>query len=106
MSGALAELTKATFDDAVKAGVTLVDFWAPWCPPCRAQTPILEAVAPKLAGRAAVAKVNVDEQGDLAARFSVASIPTLVLFKDGKEARRLTGLQQADELVTAVEALL
>ena len=106
MSGALAELTKANFDDAVKAGVTLVDFWAPWCPPCRAQTPILEAVAAKLTPRAGVAKVNVDEQGDLAARFSVESIPTLILFKDGKEARRFTGLRQADELETAVEALL
>jgi len=59
-----------------------------------------------VAGRAAVAKVNVDEQGDLAARFSVESIPTLILFKDGKEQRRLTGLQQTDELVAAVEALL
>ena len=59
-----------------------------------------------MAGRAAVAKVNVDEQGDLAARFSVESIPTLILFKAGKEQRRLAGLRQTDELVTAVEAFL
>jgi len=82
----------------------LIDFWAPWCGPCRAQAPILDTVADQVGERAIVAKVNVDEEGELAARFGVQAIPTLVVLKQGKLAQRLVGLQQAQALVQALEA--
>jgi thioredoxin 1 len=81
----------------------LIDFWAPWCGPCRAQAPILDAVAEQLGDRAIIAKVNVDEEQDLAAHFGVQAIPTLVVLKQGQPAQRLVGLQQAPALVRALE---
>jgi thioredoxin 1 len=82
----------------------LLDFWAPWCGPCRAQAPILDQVADQVGDRAIVAKVNVDEEGELAARFGVQAIPTLVVLKQGQLAQRMVGLQQAPALVAALEA--
>ena len=106
MAAGVRELTPADFDQAVAGGVTLVDFWAPWCGPCRMQTPILEQLAGPLAGRAAVAKVNVDEAQDLAAKFGVRSIPALLVFKDGAVVKQFVGLQRGDVLLQAVEAAL
>jgi thioredoxin 1 len=83
----------------------LIDFWAPWCGPCRSQGPILEQVSDKVGDRAIVAKVNVDEEPGLSAPFGVQAIPTLVVMKGGKVVQRFVGLQQADTLVKAVEAL-
>ncbi len=106
MAAGLQELTGADFDTTVAQGVTLVDFWAPWCGPCRMQTPILEQLVGTLAGRAKVAKVNVDEARDLALKFSVRSIPALMVFKDGKVAKQFTGLTRADQLLAAIEEAL
>jgi thioredoxin 1 len=69
----------------------LVDFWAPWCGPCRLVSPVVEAIADKNAGKIATAKVNTDENQQLAMRYSIFSIPTLIVFKDGREATRLVG---------------
>lgn len=80
----------------------LVDFWAPWCAPCRAQAPILGAVADQAGERAEVVQVNVDDAPDLARELQVASIPTLVLFQDGKEVRRFVGVQSAKTLSGAL----
>ncbi len=96
-------LGTADFDQAVTSGVVLVDFWAPWCGPCRKQGPIVEAVAKAVGKQAVVAKVNVDENQILAQRYQVSSIPTLILFKDGKIVKRMVGLQQERALVEAVE---
>lgn len=106
MSGKVKDLTDATFIEAVKTGVTLVDFWAPWCPPCRAQGPIVEKLADAFDGKALVAKVNVDEETAAAEKYGVANIPTIVLLKDGKEAKRFVGLQQEAALRDAINAAL
>jgi len=106
MAADVKELTAADFDQAIASGVTLVDFWAPWCGPCRMQGPIIDQVAGALAGRAAVAKVNVDEAQDIAARFSIRSIPALMVFKDGQVVKTFVGLQRGDILLQTVEAAL
>lgn len=99
MSGKLKDLTADNFNDTIATGTVLVDFWAPWCGPCKMQTPILEKVAEKIGDKAVIAKVNVDEVPALAAQFGVRSIPTLILFKDGEKVRDFIGVQQEPALV-------
>lgn len=79
-------------------GTVLVDFWAPWCGPCRMQTPILEGIAKELNGRARIVKLNTDENPQTARQYGINSIPTLILFKDGKEVERMVGVQPAESL--------
>ncbi|MDR1745258.1 MAG: thioredoxin [Planctomycetota bacterium] len=106
MAGKVKDLTDATFDATVSQGVTLVDFWAPWCPPCRMQGPIVEKLADSFDGKAVIAKVNVDEQANAAAKYGVSNIPTLVILKDGKEVKRFVGLQNEEALRSGVDAFL
>ena len=104
MAEGVIELTGSTYDDAVKSGVVLVDFWAPWCGPCKMQTPILEKVATAVGDKAVIAKVNVDENPELAAKYGIRSIPTIILLKDGENKQQLVGLQQEAALVSAIDA--
>ncbi|ANE48680.1 thioredoxin [Paenibacillus swuensis] len=92
-------LTKETFDQTIASGTTLVDFWAPWCGPCKIQLPIVDELAGELAGRANITKVNVDDQPELASQFNVMSIPTLLIFKDGELQNKLVGLQSKEALL-------
>ena len=100
------ELTDANFAQRTAKGVALVDFWASWCGPCRRQAPIVEAIAEAYEGRALVGKLDVDANGKTAQAFGVRSIPTLIVLKDGKEVRRLVGLQQAAAVRQVLDAAL
>ncbi len=104
MSDKVKELTTANFDSTIASGTVLVDFWAPWCGPCRAQGPIIDKVAEKVGDKAVLAKVNVDESPLIAAKFGVRSIPTLILFKNGQKVRDFIGVQQEAALVEILTA--
>lgn len=97
------KLNNDSFDEAVKDGRVLVDFYADWCGPCRMMAPILEAVSEERADLK-VAKVNVDESSELAAKFGVMSIPTLVLLHDGDEIKRIVGARPKDALLQEIDA--
>ncbi len=85
--------TKDTFDAALNSGTRMmVDFWADWCGPCRMLGPVIEDLAGKYAGKAETGKVNVDEEQELAIRYGVMNIPTVIFFKDGKELDRVVGV--------------
>lgn len=99
-------LTKDTFQNQIQSGITLVDFWAPWCGPCKVQLPIVEELADEVKGHAVLAKVNVDEEGELVMQLGITGIPTLILFKDGNIVEKLVGLKSKQELKTKIEASL
>lgn len=84
-------------------GYTLVDFWATWCPPCRMMAPVLEKTAALLDGKVAVAKVDTDANPETAAKFGIMSIPTFIIFKDGKEHARLVGAVPQDDFLRQVK---
>ncbi len=94
-SDLIKKLTEDSFEADVSKGVTLVDFFADWCGPCRMLAPVLEKVASEVEGRAIVAKLDIDHAQRIASTFQITSVPTLILFKDGKEVGRLVGLRDA-----------
>jgi len=106
MAGNLVELTDSNFEETIKTGVTLVDFWAPWCAPCMMQGPICEQVADKISEKAKVAKCNVDDGPQTATQYGIHSIPTLIIFKDGKVVQQFVGVRQEQELISAIEQAL
>ncbi len=94
------------FESGISHGVALVDFNAPWCAPCRVQHPIIEELSKAFKGRAAIIEINVDENKQTARHLGIASIPTLIIFKDGKEVTRFVGLQKAELLSKAIRRTL
>ncbi|WP_425414360.1 thioredoxin [Paenibacillus ginsengihumi] len=103
MAMAIINVSDANFEQTVKEGVVLVDFWAPWCGPCKMIAPVLEELSVKYGDKLTIAKVNVDDNPESAARYGVMSIPTLKLFKNGEEVGTQVGFRPSQELSALVE---
>ncbi|MBZ7946530.1 thioredoxin [Campylobacter sp. RM9939] len=103
--GKYIELTSENFSQ-VKEGIALVDFWAPWCGPCRMLAPVIDELANDFEGKAKICKINTDEQGDLAAEYGVRSIPTLIFFKNGEVVDQLVGAQSKQAITDKLNSLL
>ena len=99
-------LNKDNFEKSIANGVAIVDFWAEWCGPCKMQLPIIEEFSSEMEGKATIGKVNVDEELELAQSFGIQSIPTLILFKDGKPVKKLVGLHSKEALYEEVNQVL
>ena len=102
------QLNDSNFDSEINKSTipVLVDFWAPWCGPCRMIAPVLDKIADATVGKAVVAKVNVDEAPGVASRFRVSSIPTLLFFKNGEVNGQIVGLQSEADLTAKLTALM
>ena len=96
-------LNAADYDETVKSGVVLVDFWAPWCNPCRMLGTILQQVAAEAPENVVIGKVNIDENKELAVRFEVMNIPRIFIYKDGKIVNDFSGVQSKPKLLDALK---
>ncbi|AXH11126.1 thioredoxin [Halarcobacter bivalviorum] len=103
--GKYIELTNDNFDATVNEGISLVDFWAPWCGPCRMLAPVIDELAEDFDGKASICKVNTDEQQDLAVKYGVRSIPTILFMKDGEVVDTLVGAQSKQALADKLNSL-
>ena len=104
--GKYIELTSANFDATTKEGVSLVDFWAPWCGPCRMIAPVIDELASDFEGKANICKVNTDEEQDLAVKFGIRSIPTVIYIKDGKVVDQTVGASSKQAFTDKINSLL
>ena len=98
-------LTDANFSTETEKGIALVDFHANWCGPCRMLAPVLEQVEKEIQGKAVIAKVDIDTEQKTAAQFQITSVPTMILFKDGKEIKRIVGLRNAEAIKEMIFAV-
>ena len=99
------QLTDQNFNQQIKKGVVLVDFWASWCAPCKMMAPVLNEVSESLSGDKSVGKVNVEIAKIISSKFNIRSIPTMILFKDGKEISRFVGIKSKEFLVREINAV-
>ncbi len=108
MADGIVTLTTSTFDEIIASADTpvVVDFWAEWCGPCKMIAPILSEIASEQSGKVTIAKLNVDENPDLAMRFNVMSIPTLLVFNNGEVAKRLVGAKGKGQLLQELDEFL
>ncbi len=108
MAGNVIELTDATFDQTVHSSdvPVLVDFWAPWCGPCKMIAPLIKEIADEYADKAKICKLNTDDARDSAMEFGISAIPTIILFKDGQVQKKWVGLTGKKDLAAAIDELL
>lgn len=108
MAGNAIELTDATFDEMVHGSEVpvLVDFWAPWCGPCKMIAPIIQELADEYAAKAKICKLNTDDARDTAVEFGISAIPTIILFKGGQVQKKWVGLTAKKDLAQAIDGLL
>ena len=108
MSDKIVNLTAATFKTTIASAATpvLVDFWAPWCGPCKAIAPILEELAEEFAGQLQIAKVNIDDNDTIASEYGIRAIPTMLLFKNGKLVEQIVGMLPKAALKEKLQAQL
>ena len=99
-------INEEEFNNTINNGVSLIDFNAPWCAPCRAQGPIVQQLSEQFEEKAVIAEMNIDENQQAAMKLGIQSIPTLAIFKNGKEVQRFIGLQSQDTLSAAIEKVL
>jgi thioredoxin 1 len=105
-AGQVKHFTDSQFDQQIQNGVALVDFHASWCGPCRTLAPVLEQVAKEMESKAVIGKVDIDSEQQTSAKFQITSVPTMILFKDGKEVGRLVGLRDAAAIKKFIESAL
>jgi len=103
---AAVKMTDENFAKNISKGVTLVDFWATWCGPCRRQGPIVEEIAGELGDKALIGKLDVDHNKKISGEYYIRTIPTIIIFKDGEVMERLVGLQTKESLVAAINRYL
>ena len=104
--GKYIELTSANFDATTSKGVSMVDFWAPWCGPCRMIAPVIDELAGDFEGKANICKVNTDEEQDLAVKYGIRSIPTIIFMKNGEVVDQLIGATSKQALTDKINSLL
>lgn len=104
--GKYIELNGENFDEVTKTGVTFIDFWAPWCGPCRMLAPVVDELANDYEGKASICKVNTDEEQDIAVKYGVRSIPTLVVLKDGEVVDTMVGVQSKGDISGKIDQAL
>lgn len=104
--GKYVELTKDNFDETIKSGLAVVDFWAPWCGPCRMLAPVIDELATEYEGKVAICKVNTDEQDELSAKYGIRSIPTIIFMKNGEVCDQIIGATSKQALKDKIDSLV
>ena len=105
-SSRVIDLTDETFQKTIETGITLVDFWAPWCGPCRAQNPVITKIANEVGDAAKICKINVDEHKKAAIQMKIKNIPNIIIFKDGEAVKQIIGAKPKHLIMRALEPLI
>ena len=101
----LVELNEANFKETVASGITLVDFWAEWCMPCRMMEPVLERIAEKMSDQIKIRKLNIDENPAISIEYNIMTIPAILIFKAGEVVNQIFGVSSEGELLAAIQAV-